>query len=170
MITMTTLPRFCVATHDLLSVADLTADEIHDLLDHAAAMKANPRAYRNALAGKSIVLLFEKPSLRTRVSFEIGAARLGASAHYLDHGSSRLGVREPIGDYGRNLSLYADAVVARVFDHSTLESLALSSDIPVINALSDLHHPSQTLADLLTLQERFGQLAGLKAAWVGDGD
>jgi len=154
----------------LRSIADLTAPEIHTLLDEADALRRNPIAARGRLAGASIVLLFEKPSLRTRITFELGAQRLGAAALYMDHSRQPLGQREPVADYARNLSLWTDAIVARVFDHAVVEQLAACATVPVVNGLSDLHHPCQTLADLLTMRDRFGDLEGLKVAWVGDGN
>lgn len=163
-------PASTVATKDVLSVAELTATEISAILDTAAALKRNPMHARGLLAGKSIVLLFEKPSLRTRITFELGAQRLGAAALYMDHASTKIGEREPVADYAHNLSLWCDAIVARVFDHAVVQELAAEATVPVINGLSDLYHPCQALADLLTMQERFGSLAGLKAAYVGDGN
>lgn len=154
----------------LRSIADLTAPQILALLDEADALRRDPIAARARLAGASIVLLFEKPSLRTRITFELGAQRLGAAALYMDHSRQRLGQRESVADYARNLSLWTDAVVARVFDHAVVEELAACATIPIVNGLSDLHHPCQALADLLTMRDRFGSLDGLKVAWVGDGN
>lgn len=159
-----------LAATDILSVGELSATELNALLDTAIRVKAEPLAYEDALRGKSLVMLFEKPSLRTRVSFEIGAAKLGAKVVYFDHSSSRIGQREPVADYGSNLSLWTDCVVARVFQHSVIENLAKHSTVPVINALSDLYHPCQALADLLSLKEKLGDLKGAKLAFVGDGN
>ncbi len=155
---------------DLISLDHLSSGQVHGLFDLAEEIKAAPAAYAEALAGKSVVLLFEKPSLRTRATFQIGAAKLGADAIYMDHAASRLGEREPVSDYGQNLSLWADAIVARVFRHEVAEALAASASIPVINGLSDLRHPCQALADFMTLREAFGALQGLKLAFVGDGN
>jgi ornithine carbamoyltransferase len=154
----------------VLTVGELSPAELRTLLDTAIAVKADPIAYEDSLKGKSIVMLFEKPSLRTRVSFEVGAAKLGAKVVYFDHSSSRIGQREPVSDYGSNLSLWTDCVVARVFDHTVLEALAKHSTVPVINALSDLYHPCQALADVLSLKEVLGGLAGAHLAYVGDGN
>ena len=159
-----------LAASDVLTVGELSPAELRTLLDTAIAVKADPIAYEDSLKGKSIVMLFEKPSLRTRVSFEVGAAKLGAKVVYFDHSSSRIGQREPVSDYGSNLSLWTDCVVARVFDHTVLEALAKHSTVPVINALSDLYHPCQALADVLSLKEVLGGLAGAHLAYVGDGN
>jgi ornithine carbamoyltransferase len=159
-----------IGARDLLTGLELSPAEAHGLLDLAAEMKARPAAHAGALAGKVVTLLFEKPSLRTRISFEAGVARLGGHAIYMDHSSQRLGVREPVSDYGKNLERWVHAIVARVHGHHTVEELAASASIPVINGLSDMHHPCQALADYLTLRERFGALKGLKVAYVGDGN
>lgn len=159
-----------IQTSDVLSVGELSPAELSAVLDTAIAVKADPLAFEDALKGKSLVMLFEKPSLRTRVSFEVGAAKLGAKVVYFDHSSSRIGQREPVSDYGSNLSLWTDCVVARVFDHHVIESLAKHSTVPVINALSDLYHPCQALADLLSLKEVLGDLKGAHLAYVGDGN
>jgi ornithine carbamoyltransferase len=159
-----------IQTSDVLSVGELSPAELGAVLDTALAVKADPLAFEDALKGKSLVMLFEKPSLRTRVSFEVGAAKLGAKVVYFDHSSSRIGVREPVSDYGSNLSLWTDCVVARVFDHHIIESLAKHSTVPVINALSDLYHPCQALADLLSLKEVLGDVKGAHLAYVGDGN
>ncbi len=167
---MTTTPTFDrIATKDLLSVAALDRQEIQTLMETAAAVKRDPRPYRLALADKTMVMLFEKPSLRTRVSFEAGFARLGGTAIYLDHQGSRLGERESIGDYARNLERWVDVLVARTFLHATIEELAAAASIPVINALSDLYHPCQALADAFSLWERFPEITRVKLAYVGDG-
>jgi len=159
-----------LAKKDLISLDHLSSTQMQGLFDLAEEMKAAPGQHAQALAGKSVVLLFEKPSLRTRATFQIGAAKLGADAIYMDHAASRLGEREPVSDYGQNLSLWADAIVARVFRHEVAEALAASASIPVINGLSDLRHPCQALADFMTLRETFGSLQGLKLAFVGDGN
>ncbi|MFG0283051.1 MAG: ornithine carbamoyltransferase [Phycisphaerales bacterium JB039] len=157
-------------TTDLLSIADLSCAQIRQLFEATAAHKREPGRLAGALAGKSIVLLFEKPSLRTRITFELGIAKLGGYALYYDQSKERIGERESIRDYARNLERWVDAVVARVFTHATLEGLAEHGSMPVINALSDLEHPCQALADLFTLQERLGSLEGAKLAYVGDGN
>lgn len=162
---MTTL-----ATKDLLTAAELPASEVLGLFNAASVLKANPARYAAALAGKAIIMLFEKPSLRTRVSFEVGIARLGAHPVYFDHSKERIGERESVFDYARNLERWCDAIVARTYSHPVLEQLAGFSRIPVINALSDEFHPCQALADLFTLHERLGNLAGRRFAFIGDGN
>jgi ornithine carbamoyltransferase len=162
-----------ISTTDLLTGGELSPAELNAVLETAIAVKREPLAYEDALKGKSIVMLFEKPSLRTRVSFEVGAAKLGAKVVYFDHSSSRIGQREPVSDYGSNLSLWTDCVVARVFDHAVIESLANHASVPVINALSDIYHPCQALADLLSLKEVVGgggDLKGAHLAFMGDGN
>jgi ornithine carbamoyltransferase len=155
---------------DLLSLAQVSADEMHMLFSTAAALKQRPLAFRHALEGKTIVLLFEKESLRTLATFEIGMARLGGQALYFDHRANRIGEREPIRDYAKNLERWTNAIVARTYEHSTIEELARHATVPVINALSNLSHPCQALADYFTLLERFGSLDGLRVAYVGDGN
>lgn len=154
----------------LLSIKDLTQEQLKDLLVLAKKIKANPAEYRNALDGKSVVMLFEKPSLRTRVSFDIGINKLGGHCLYLDQQNGALGKREPVSDFAANISCWADAIVARTFLHSTIEGLAEHGSVPVINALSDLYHPCQGLADFLTLSEKFDDVSKVKLAYVGDGN
>jgi ornithine carbamoyltransferase len=154
----------------LLSLADLSKDQLNALLDLAITIKRQPQLYQHALAGKSIALLFEKPSLRTRVSFDVGINKLGGHSVYLDQQNGALGVRETVEDFGSNLACWTDAIVARVYQQKTLEQLAASSKKPVINALSDLYHPCQALADLLTLKEHYGDLTQVHLAFVGDGN
>lgn len=154
----------------LLTIDQLTGEQIKQILALAAKVKANPKAYAGALAGTSVTMLFEKPSLRTRMSFEIGLTKLGAHVVYLDHSKSRLGQREAVKDYAKNLERWTDAIIARVFSHGVLSEMDLHASIPVINALSDLEHPCQALADMQTLIEKFGSLDGLKVAYVGDGN
>lgn len=157
-------------TTDLLSISDLTTAQIRSIFATARAAKAEPEVLAGALAGKSVVLLFEKPSLRTRITFEVGIGKLGGQPLYFDQSKEKIGERESIKDYAKNLERWVDAVVARVFTHATLEGLAEHGGIPVINALSDIEHPCQALADLLTLEERLGTLEGAKLAYVGDGN
>jgi len=154
----------------MLSLFDWSPASLAALVAEAGAMKASPGAYQTALGSASAVLLFEKPSLRTRVSFEVGMARLGGHALYLDHNSAKLDVRESVEDYAANLCQWCDAIVARVDRHSTLERMAAVSTVPVINALSDVEHPCQALADMLTLREVLGDLAGARLAYIGDGN
>ena len=148
--------------------SDLSADELREVLDLAVRIKADPRRYRDALQDRSIVMLFEKPSLRTRMTFELAAAQLGGFAVFQDHRDGRIGQREPAADISRNLERWFDAIVARTFSQKTLELLAKWSSVPVVNALSESFHPCQALADYLTLLEHFGSFEGLKLAYVGD--
>ncbi len=133
-------------------------------------MKARPSNYRGTLAGKQIVLFFEKPSLRTRLTFEAGINSLGGASFFVDQTQSRLGARESLSDVAHNLERWVDGVVLRTFAHETVTNMALHASIPVINALSDLEHPCQALADMLTLQEHFGDLRNVHLAYVGDGN
>jgi len=155
---------------DLLTGTEWTPAQLRDFFQLAKEMKAHPDRYRTSLAGHVFVLIFEKPSLRTRVTFEVGVANLGGSSIFLDHTGVRLGVREPIRDIARNLERWAQGIIARVFAQESLEELAANANIPVINALSDKYHPCQALADYFTLQEHFSDLRGLKVAYVGDGN
>ena len=155
------------AASDLLQDLDLTDDELRRVLALAAEVKRTPRDYGQALAGRSIALLFEKPSLRTRMTFELAIQQLGGAALFTE---APIGVREPLKDVARNFDRWVNALVARVFLQSTIEGLAKWSSVPVINALSDLFHPCQALADMQTIQERFGDVQGLKLTFVGDGN
>jgi ornithine carbamoyltransferase len=155
---------------DFLSLADVTPAELDSLLDLAAEVKSRPEVFSRALSGRTGVLIFEKPSLRTRVTFEIGLVQLGAHAIYLAPGDIALGRRETAPDIARNLERWVDVLVVRTFGQPVLEEMARAVEIPVINALSDLLHPCQTIADLLTLRERWGRLAGLRTAYIGDGN
>ena len=154
----------------LLSIKELSQQQLIDLLTLAKQIKVNPSEYRKALDGKSVVMLFEKPSLRTRVSFDIGINKLGGHCLYLDQQNGALGKREPVSDFAANISCWADAIVARTFEHSTIEQLAEYGSVPVINALSDMYHPCQGLADFLTLSEQFDDVSKVKLAYVGDGN
>ncbi len=153
---------------DLLSVSDLSGEDIRWLISDAVDMKA--RGWLSLLSGKVLAIMFEKPSLRTRVSFEVAMRQLGGDTIYLSPGEVGLGERESVPDIARVLSRYVDAIAARTFSHQTLEVLATYSRVPVINALSDLEHPCQALADLLTIYEKKGELEGLTLAFVGDGN
>lgn len=158
---------------DLLNLADLDAGQIEELFITAGATKRNIQPYRKALDGKTIILIFEKPSLRTRVTFEVGPSKMGASTIFFDHSKERIGAREAVKDYGRNLERWVDCVVARVYSQEVLEELAANCKVPVINALSDSYHPCQALADYFTLAEKVGgmkRLKGFKLAYVGDGN
>lgn len=155
---------------DLLSFKDWSAKQLSELLTLAKTIKSNPTAYRTALDGLSVVALFEKPSLRTRVSFDIGINKLGGHLVYLDSQSNKLAGREDVKDMGANLACWADAIVARVFAHSTLEELAESAKVPVINALCDMYHPCQAVADYLTISEHYEDISKVKLAYIGDGN
>ena len=153
---------------DLLSVADLNREDIPLLISRAVELKVE--GWTNSLSEKVLALVFEKPSLRTRVSFEIAMLQLGGHTIYLSPAEVGLGTRESVPDVARVLSRYVDAIAARTFSHETLEVLAQYANVPVINALSDLEHPCQALADLLTIYEKKGELEGLALAYVGDGN
>ncbi len=159
-------------TKDLLSIRDLTASEIDGLFDLAADLKAQQRkgVAHPLLTGKTLGMIFEKPSLRTRVTFEVGMAQLGGRAIYLAPTDIQLGKRETVKDVAKNLERWVDGIVARTFTHQTVEELARHTAIPVINGLSDLTHPCQILADLFTLREKRGPLRGVKVAYIGDGN
>lgn len=156
-----------MSAQDLTCDLDLSHDEVGYLLDLADAVKASPRQFTNALAGRSLSLLFEKPSLRTRMTFELAIKQMGGDSVF---NNGPIGEREPLKDVARNLDRWTNGIVARVFSQQTILDLARWSSVPVINALSDLYHPCQALADVMTLRERFGTLRGLKVAFVGDGN
>jgi ornithine carbamoyltransferase len=155
---------------DLISLLDFSTDELTRILDLAAEAKANPLHYADALAGKTLFMYFEKPSLRTRVTFEAGMTQLGGHAIYYTAADGKIGVRESVEDVARNLERWVDGAMCRTFSHEMLQELARFSQIPIINGLTDHLHPCQALADYLTLQEVKGQLAGRKLAYVGDGN
>jgi ornithine carbamoyltransferase len=157
----------------LLKLSDLSRDEIDRLIAEAIRMKrerASGIVGARPLDGKTLGLLFHKSSTRTRVSFEVGAYQLGASAIYLDASATQIGRGETVADTARVLSRYLDGLAVRCYAHEDLEELAAHADIPVINALTDRYHPCQLLADLMTIKERFGSLDGIKAAYIGDGN
>jgi ornithine carbamoyltransferase len=160
-----TLPK--IAAPDFTRDLDISQDELLALLDLTHQLKASPSRFAKALAGRYITLLFEKPSLRTRFTFELAAKQLGGDA-VVQIGP--IGDREPLKDVARNLDRWTNAIVARTFSQNTIDDLAHWSSVPVINALSDRFHPCQALADVFTMQERFGDLRGLKLAFVGDGN
>jgi ornithine carbamoyltransferase len=157
---------------DMISLADYSREEIESILDSAAELKADLRAGGRSrpLIGKTMVMIFEKPSLRTRVTFETGIKQLGGESIYLAPEDIRLGARETVADIARNLSRWVELIVARTFSHQALVELARHATIPVINGLTDLLHPCQVLADCLTLREHRGDLAKLTVAFVGDGN
>jgi ornithine carbamoyltransferase len=159
------LPK--IACGDLTKDLDMTSEELFALLDLASDVKRSPEVYRSALTGKSIALLFEKPSLRTRMTFELAIQQMGGFA-LVNEG--HIGAREPLKDMARNLDRWVDAIVARTFLQKTVDGLAHFSKVPVINALSDMYHPCQALADMQTLREHFGTNRGVKLAFVGDGN
>jgi ornithine carbamoyltransferase len=169
MATATTSPTIPLQ-HDLLTGMEWTPAQVRNVLQLAADVKARPDRYRGALAGRFLALIFEKPSLRTRVTFEVGIASLGGSATFLDHTASHLGEREAVSDVARSLERWTNGIVARLFKQSALEELAQNARIPVINALTDRFHPCQAISDFFTLEEHFGGLRGLRIAYVGDGN
>ncbi|MGZ8527634.1 MAG: ornithine carbamoyltransferase [Candidatus Limnocylindrales bacterium] len=159
---------------DLLSAADLSAAEVELVFDRAAELKAEFRATRRhadlPLVGRTLAMLFQKPSLRTRVTFEAGMTQLGGHAVHLATSDVGVGTRESVADVARNLDRWVDGIIVRTFAQAIAEEIAAVAEIPVINALTDLEHPCQALADLFTLRERFGALDGLALAFVGDGN
>jgi ornithine carbamoyltransferase len=155
---------------DLLTGTEWNAAHVQELFRLATDVKAHPERYKSALAGRFLAMIFEKPSLRTRVTFEVGIASMGGTAIYLDHADAHLGDRESVPDVGRCLSRWVHGIVARVFSQDALEVLAAHATVPVINALSDVYHPCQTLCDFFTIEEKFGSARGLKLAYVGDGN
>jgi len=158
---------------DLLTIAEWEPEQIREVLNLAAHLKREHRAgisHRDVLAGKTLGMIFQKPSLRTRVSFEVGMTHLGGHALYLGPEDIKLGKRETTEDIALNLSRYVDGIMARVFGHDIVEELARFATVPVINGLSDLHHPCQALGDMLTIGEKAGRLAGVTLAFIGDGN
>ena len=153
---------------DFLSIADLPMNHVNDLINIGCSSKTNPN--QNILNKKNLVLLFEKPSLRTRVSFEIGIRQFGGECIYLNKEDVGMNSRENADDIAKVLDRWADGIIARVFQHSTLITLSENTSIPVINALSDQEHPCQAIADLMTIKEHKGNLKGLKVVFVGDGN
>lgn len=157
---------------DLVSIADLSKDEIHKLIYKAIDLRAELKfdTCLNYLEGKTLALIFEKPSLRTRVTFEVAMHQLNGTVIYLTQADIGLGKRESIADIAHNLSRWVSGICARTFAHQTILELAQESTIPVINALSDLEHPCQALADFLTIYDKFGKIEGVNLAWIGDGN
>ncbi len=155
---------------DLISLLDYSNEEVLALIDSADKLKKEKGTLRTDLKGKSVAMIFQKPSNRTRVSFSVGVHELGGHSLYLGPDEISLGKRESTHDVAKTLSRYVQGIVARVFDNQTLVELARYSDVPVINALCDLYHPCQALADMQTIRERFGKFKGLNVAYVGDGN
>jgi len=155
---------------DLISIRDLTPFEVEEIFELTRRLKGRPAAFRGALAGKQFILMFEKPSLRTRVTFEVGVTNLGGHALFMEYGAGGIGAREKIADVARNLERWVDGIILRTFKHATVTEMAQHASIPVINGLTDLEHPCQALADYFTLREKFGNLRGVKLAFVGDGN
>jgi ornithine carbamoyltransferase len=155
---------------NLISITDLSKEDILRLLDSAEAFRARRSYHGQPLLGKSLAMIFEKPSTRTRVSLEVAAAELGGHPLYLSANELQLGRGETIADTARVLSRYVHGITARVFSHSTVVELAKHANVPVVNALSDWEHPLQILADLQTMRQRFTKLEGLRVAWIGDGN
>jgi ornithine carbamoyltransferase len=159
-----------LSVRNLVADQNLAASDVKMIFELAGHIKASSASFSRALAGKQLAMIFEKPSLRTRVTFEVGMTSMGGYAIYLEHAKPRLGERESIKDVARNLSRWVDGIVARTFSHQAVLELAENASVPVINALTDLLHPCQALGDYFTLQEKFGRLKGLKLAFVGDGN
>lgn len=157
-------------TNDLLTFSNWTVDQAEALLQLALKIKQQPENYTQVLKGKSLIGYFEKPSLRTRLSFDIGINKLGGHFVYVDTASNKLNGREDTVDMAANMSCWADGIIARVFSHSTLETFADIANVPVINALCDKYHPCQAIADYLSMYETFGEVKGRTMAYVGDGN
>jgi len=155
---------------DLLSINDLGPVGVRHILSLTAKVKANPAAYRTALAGKQLALFFEKPSLRTRLTFEAGINSMGGSSFFFDQTHARLDAREKLSDIAHNLERWIDGVILRTFDHATVAGMAEHADIPVVNGLSDQEHPCQALADYFTLTEKFVDVKKTRLAYIGDGN
>ncbi|MFH1642156.1 MAG: ornithine carbamoyltransferase [Nanoarchaeota archaeon] len=154
---------------NLINLKDLSKKDILSLIDKSLDIKKNPNNYKNKLVGKSMLMIFEKPSLRTRVSFEVAMTQMGGHAIYGDVGTLPLGDKESVPDTAKTASRYCNIIIARVFDHNDIVELGKYSDVPVINALTNSSHPCQILADLLTIKEKIGNL-NIKLAFFGDGD
>lgn len=161
-----------MGTHkrDFLSLHDITISEMEALLNLGEEVKAHPEAFVMALQGKMAALIFEKPSLRTRVTFEVGFEQMGGHAVYLAPGDIGLGKRESVKDVAQNLSRWVDVMIVRTFSQKLLEEMSFAAKVPIINALTDLLHPCQAIADLMTLREAKGELKGLHLVYVGDGN
>jgi ornithine carbamoyltransferase len=159
-----------LAGRDLCSVADLSVQEMAALMELAHAVKSQPEDFRHGLDARQMVLFFEKASLRTRLTFETAMSTSGGNAIFVDQTKEPLGERESIPDVARNLERWVDLIVLRTYAHETITEMAAHAGVPVINALSDLEHPCQAIADFMTLEERFGSVEGLKFTYIGDGN
>ena len=159
-----------MAGEDMCSIADLSAGEVRAILKLGHEVKRNPTEYMSALHRKQLVMMFEKASLRTRLSFEAGVNTMGGNAIFVDQTNSPLGERESIADVARNVERWVDVIVLRTYAHDTITEMAANARVPVVNALSDFEHPCQALADFMTLQEHFGTVTGLNFTYVGDGN
>lgn len=164
------LPATALSSRDLVSIRDLRPDDIKRVFALADRMKKCPADFRTALGGRHVAMFFEKPSLRTRLTFEAGISGMGGSISFVDQTSGRLDARETLSDIAHNLERWVDGIVLRTFAHSTVQDMASYASVPVINALSDLEHPCQALADYFTLQQHFGNLKKICVAYVGDGN
>lgn len=155
---------------DFVSIRDWSTDELNDLLTTARAMKADPAKYSRRLEGKALAMILEKPSLRTRVSFEVGIHQLGGFSTCLTKGEINLGEREPVADVAKNLERMVQCIMIRTFSHEIVETIAANACIPVINGLTDFSHPCQAMADYMTMIEAGKSLKGIKVAYIGDGN
>ncbi len=159
-----------MSKRDFITISSYTPEEIRRLIEDAIAIKANPAKYAEALKGKALAMIFEKPSLRTRVTFDVGIHQLGGFAVYLSPAEINLGKRESVADIARNLGRMVQGIMARTFSHKVVEELAAHAAVPVINGLTEYNHPCQAMADYLTIFEIRKSLAGIKLAYVGDGN
>ncbi|HDU1250434.1 TPA: ornithine carbamoyltransferase, partial [Listeria monocytogenes] len=167
---MTMYAKNNTAGKDMLSLLEWNKEELTDIIKLAVAMKTNPAHYSHILSGKILGMIFDKPSTRTRVSFEAGILQLGGQAIVMSSKELQIGRGEPIKDTAHVMSEYIDAIMIRTFSHEKVEELAYHAEIPIINGLTDLHHPCQALADLMTIYEWKDQLEGVKLAYIGDGN
>ncbi|HMK30534.1 MAG TPA: ornithine carbamoyltransferase [Terriglobales bacterium] len=161
---------FGLSKPDLISIQDLAPAEVEGILELTSMVKKHPREFSRTLEGKQIVLMFEKPSLRTRITFEVGMRGLGGNAMFVDQRDAHIDARESLADIAHNLERWVDGIVLRTFEHKTVLQMAEHASVPVINALTDWEHPCQALADFFTLKEHYGDLRKIKVAYVGDGN